>query len=182
MLKCLNNKSGFTMIELIIVMVIIGIVASIVLPSYNKARNNKDLLLGREQVSGDIRMAQNYSFNTLKFGAVFPEGGYGIHFVDAIGGDPKKYTIFADMGPILNQTYDAGEEFQEMELPRSVEISSIKVNGATFVNSVDIVFKPPYGKVFITSSSNSYVKLEIEIKNSDGETKIIEVEDSGLIN
>jgi prepilin-type N-terminal cleavage/methylation domain-containing protein len=175
MLKCLNDKSGFTMIELLIVMVIIGIVAAITLPSYNKARNNKDLLLGREQVSGDIRMAQNYSFNTLKFGAAFPEGGYGIHF-DI--GDPKKYIIFADKGLVPNQTYDAGEKFQELELPRSVEISSLKVDGSD-VSPVDVVFKPPYGKVFIALVGT---KLEIKIKNDDGETRIIEVENSGLIN
>ena len=84
------NEKGFTLIEMIIVIVIIGIVAAIVVPSYNQARNNKDLLLGREQVSSDIRMAQNYSYNTLKFGVSFPEGGYGIHF-DI--GDPKKYII-----------------------------------------------------------------------------------------
>ena len=172
------NEKGFTLIEMIIVIVIIGIVAAIVVPSYNQARNNKDLLLGREQVSSDIRMAQNYSYNTLKFGVSFPEGGYGIHF-DI--GDPKKYIIFADVSS--DQIYNAAtEKFQEIELPRSVEISSITVNDVTAVNSVDVVFKPPYGKVFIKSGENLYAKLEIEIKNSDGETKTIETEDSGLIN
>ncbi len=179
MLKCLNDKRGFTLIESIIVMVIIGIVAAIILPSYNKARNNKDLLLGREQVSGDIRMAQNYSFNTLKFGAAFPEGGYGAHFDISVAGDPKKYIIFADMDS--DQEYDAEEEFQKLEMPRSVEISSLEVDGFS-VNYADVVFKSPYGKVFIKSGGSLYAKLEIEIKNDDDETKIIEVEDSGLIN
>ena len=178
MLKCLNKKNGFTMIELLIVMAIIGIVATIVLPSYNKARNSKDLHLGREQISSDIRMAQNYSFNILKFDGAFPEGGYGIHF-DI--GNPKKYIIFADKGPSPNQTYDAGEKFQELELPRSVKISSLKVDGSD-ANPIDIVFKPPYGKVFIWSGGSFYTKLEIEIKNNDGKTRTIKVENSGLIN
>jgi len=177
--KIQNSNNGFTLIELIIVMVIIGIVTAIIVPSYNKARNNKDLLLGREQVSGDIRMAQNYSYNTLKFGAAFPEGGYGIHFDISGAGDPKKYIIFADINS--DQEYDAGEESQELELPRSVKISSLKVDGSS-MNYVDVVFKPPYGKVFIKSGGNLYAKLEIKIENNDGETRTIEAEDSGLIN
>ena len=167
------NKKGFTLVELIIVMTIIGIVAAIALPSYNKARNSKDLLLGREQVAGDIRMAQNYSYNTLKFNGTFPKGGYGIRFDIS---DPRKYIIFADVDS--DQIYDTGEEFQEIELSRSVKISSLKVDGSE-VSPVDVVFKPPYGNVFIELVGT---KLEIEIKNSDGETKIIKVENSGLIN
>ena len=171
--KIQNSSKGFTIIELIIVMVIIGIVAAIVVPSYNKARNNKDLLLGREQVSSDIRMVQNYSYSTLKFDAEFPEGGYGIRFdIDV----PKKYIIFADINS--NQTYNIGEKSQEMELPRSVEISSLKVDDSK-VSPVDVVFRPPYGTVSIIPLGT---KIEIEIKNDDGDTRTIEVEDSGLIN
>jgi len=175
MLKCLNDKSGFTMIELLVVMAIMGIIAAIALPSYNKARNSKELLLAREQIAGDIRMAQNYSYNVLKFtDGSFPAGGYGVHFDIST---PKKYIIFADLND--NQTYDAAlETFQEINLPRSVEISELRANGDSVdISPVDIVFKPPYGNVFITSSPD----LKIEIKNSDGELKAITADDSRLI-
>jgi len=177
MLKCLNNKHGFSMIELLVVISIIGIIAAIFLPSYNKARNSKELLLAREQIAGDIRMAQNYSYNVLKFNGSFPKGGYGVNF--DIKKKKKKYIIFADINS--NQKHDALETFQEMDLPRSVEISGLKIDGASTANPVDVVFKPPYGNVYITSSSSIYTELEIEIKNSDGETKIIKTNDSRLI-
>ncbi len=178
MLKCLNDKRGFTMIEMLVVIAITGIIAAILLPSYNKARNSKELLLAREQIAGDIRMAQNYSYNVLKFtDGSFPAGGYGVHFDIST---PKKYIIFADLGPIPNQTYDgASETFQEINLLRSVEISELRADGDTVdISPADIVFKPPYGNVFITSSSPD---LKIEIENSDGEVKAITVNNSRLI-
>jgi prepilin-type N-terminal cleavage/methylation domain-containing protein len=174
MLKCLNEKHGFTMIELLVVIAIMGIIAAVTLPSYNKTRNSKELLFAREQIAGDIRMAQNYSYNLLKFDGSFPAGGYGVHF-DSSNPNKKKYIIFADSDE--DKEFDNSETFQEINLPRSVEISELRANGDT-VNPADIVFKPPYGNVFITSSSPD---LKIEIKNSDGEIKTITVDDSRLI-
>ncbi len=166
------------MIELLVVIAIIGIIAATFLPSYNKARNSKELLLAREQIAGDIRMAQNYSYNVLKFNGSFPAGGYGVDFSPSRG----TYIIFADMGPIPNQTYDgAAEVFQEINLPGNVEMSLLRGDGS-LVNFADVVFKPPYGVVSIKSSGTDYTELIIEIKNSGGETKAITVNDSRLIN
>ncbi len=174
-----NSNNGFTLIEMLVVVFIISIIAAVALPFYNKARNSKELLLAREQIAGDIRMAQNYSYNVLKFNGSFPAGGYGIDFSPSRG----TYIIFADTNS--NQNHDgAAEVFQEIDFPRSVEISSLKGDGSD-VNFADIIFKPPYGNVSITSplkvSPLSHTNLEIEIKNSDGETKAITVNDSRLI-
>ncbi len=164
------------MIELLVAIAIIGIIAAIVLPSYNKARNSKELLLAREQIAGDIRMAQNYSYNVLKFNdGSFPAGGYGIDFSLSRG----TYIIFADINS--NQNYDgAAEVFQEISFPGNVEMSLLEGDGNP-VNFADVVFKPPYGNVSIKSSGIGYAELEIKIKNSDGETKTITVNDSRLI-
>lgn len=171
------NKNGFTLIELIVAMAIISIMSAVVIVQYNGYRDSKALTLGEKQIINDIRMVQGRTYNILSNNGSFPEGGYGIRFTN--GSD--NYIIFADNDD--NSVYDAGEEFETIELPENVEIVGLKKDGVD--NSpVDIVFKPPYGKVLIDTkekSGSSFIKLEIEIKNKSGFTKIIEVSSSRLI-
>lgn len=177
------NQKGFSLIELMIVISIVGIASSIVITQYSSKRNSKALFLGAKQVVNDVRMAQNYAFGTLDFGGVNPSGGYGIRFSE----DSNSYIIFGDKSvapAIPNKEYDAGENFQTMNLPDSVKVTSLKI-GAISHNNVDVIFTPPYGEVYIDKNnkdvSDNFINLEIKISNSAG-TKIINISSSRKIN
>ncbi len=171
------NLKGFTLIEMIVVLLIMSIVFSIVVLQYSKYINSKALLLGREQIVNDIRAAQSYTLNTLKANGGFPMGGYGVNFGLNLG----SYIVFADGNG--NKRYDVGEKFQDIDVSGGITISNLKVNNVA-IGSVDLVFRPPYGVTYINGNNKllgSFINLEIEIKDKDGNIKTIMVRSSGLI-
>ena len=176
------NQKGFSLMELMIVIFIIGVASSVVIVQYSGNRDFKALYLGSKQIANDIRMAQNYTFSALEAGGVNPNGGYGISFSK----DSNSYIIFGDksIAPVNpNKVYDAGEEFQTINLPEGVEVISLKI-GAVSYNNMDVVFTSPYGEVYIdgvNKDAGNFINLEIEIGNSAG-TEIINVSSSRRIN
>ncbi|MEA1937418.1 MAG: four helix bundle protein [Patescibacteria group bacterium] len=178
-----NNKNGFTLLELTIVMAIISIMSIIVIVGYSSQRDSKALSLGESQIINDIRIAQGKSYNILSInGTSFPEGGYGIRFTE----DSNKYLIFADNDN--NRIYtNMTENYEEVELPKNVKISCLEKGSGCLGSGgfADIVFQPPYGKVFIDGDEKTiagdFINLEIEIKNQGGSTKTIETSSSRLI-
>ena len=178
-LKIPNSTEGFTLIELIIVMAIMGIMFAVTVPQYSKIRDSKALSLGEEQVVNDIRMVQNYAYSILKSDDSFPVGGYGINFSN----NSSEYIIFADKDGDME--YDGVSEiFERIKLPRDVEIVSLKVDSTEEVDGVvDLVFTPPYGKVFIDKNNKitgNFIDLEIVISNDSG-SKTINTSSSRMI-
>jgi len=179
------NSKGFTLMELLVAIAIMGIAFAISVPQYSKYINSRALSLARGQVVGDIRMAQSHTMNTLKANGGFPEGGYGVRFAK----DSNVYIIFADNDGDKIYKADGSEKFQEMEISGGVKINSLKVkidSAETEENSADLIFVPPYGVTYINTVNKSglgnFINLEIEIINKNNDTKTITARSSGLVN
>ncbi|MCK5413640.1 MAG: prepilin-type N-terminal cleavage/methylation domain-containing protein [Candidatus Pacebacteria bacterium] len=176
----LNNKFGFSLIELMTVIAIVGIMTSIVVPYYTRNRDSKALSFGIEQIISDIRLVQNYAFSTLEADGSYPVGGYGINFLI----DSNEYIIFADQDG--NMEYNSGDDIvNTIKLSRGVKVVSLKINGTEDSNGeIDLVFTPPYGKVFIDTQnqiSSNFINLEITVSNIIG-SKTVTMSSSGLLN
>ena len=170
------NQKGFSLIELIAVIAIVGIASTIVIAQYSDSRDSKALFLGAKQIANDVRMAQNYAFGALESGGVNP--GYGIRFSN----NSSSYIIFADKDN--DKIYDVAdsEEFQTVSLPEGITVQSLKVDNVEAVDgNVDVVFTSPYGEVFIDENNGSSIILKVKIGNST-DAEIIDISGSGKIN
>ncbi|RUT49083.1 prepilin-type N-terminal cleavage/methylation domain-containing protein [Campylobacter fetus] len=86
-------KKAFTLIEIIVVLVIIGIMASFTIPKLNR----NDLRLAADQIVSDIRYTQHLAMIDDKFDRSDPSwyrGRWQIYF-NTFGGQ-QTYTVFAD--------------------------------------------------------------------------------------
>ncbi|MCK5466559.1 prepilin-type N-terminal cleavage/methylation domain-containing protein [Candidatus Parcubacteria bacterium] len=172
------SQKGFSLIELMMVIVIVSVASTIVIAQYSNSRNSKALSLGAKQVANDVKIAQNYALGALDAGGTNP--GYGIRFSNSF----DSYIIFADKDN--NKAYDgAGEEFQTVKLPDGVTIQSLRVDGIDISPvPVDVVFTSPYGEVYINDANKNgvnFIILKVKIENPAG-AEIISISSSGKIN
>jgi len=174
------NQKGYSLMEIIVVIFIISVAATIVVAQYSGIRNSKALSLGARQVANDVRVAQNYTFSALEAGGVNPSGGYGIRFFK----NSNSYIIFADKDSDKARDAGGSEDFQTINLPNDVKITSLIIDANSY-DEIDVVFTSPYGEVYINGNNkdagDNFINLEVEIGNSAG-VEIINVNSSRRIN
>jgi type IV fimbrial biogenesis protein FimT len=88
--KSMRSKKGFTLMELMVVLAILTVVASIGVPSFVGWRNNAKLRDGASLLRADLEMAKLRAMKENNFVAIiFNASGYTA-FVDDGAGDPLK--------------------------------------------------------------------------------------------
>jgi type II secretory pathway pseudopilin PulG len=148
-----NKKSGFALIELLIVLVIFFLLAFLIVPNLNFFRKQSTLNFATEDIIGVLRLAQNKTLAS--------EGAsvFGVYF------ETDKYTLFK------GGAFVAGAPDNEAHsLPSEVIISEINLDGGPAT-----VFNRLTG---ITSNDGS---LKIELTGDASQNKTIIIDSSGAI-
>ena len=158
------KKSGFTLIELIVSVSIMGMMTALFLVNYHSANRRSDLTMTAQKMVADIRMAQNYALGLARYGAAgslnVPTGGWGLN-ID-LANSNKQYLIFADDDG--DKIYDSGEANLAYgalvsSLPSNIIIESLSVG-----QRANITFLPPdpittiYGPIATSSEININLK------------------------
>lgn len=86
------NKKGFTLIEILIVVMIFAVIATLALSTYVKSTGTFDFLSNYKNVLSALRTARVYALTNRYEDGVLPER-YGVRI------DLNKVTVFADTGP-----------------------------------------------------------------------------------
>jgi prepilin-type N-terminal cleavage/methylation domain-containing protein len=138
------QRSGYTLIEMLVVVLIIAIMASIITPSFLAWANNQRVGSAKSQIADAIRKAQNEAKRTktdreLRFDNNGGEPRYAITPMDNTGA-PKALTA------ITNWQSLAGEGSAKKGL-------QLKVSGAT-PETGGIVFNP-YGAVLVSGGNTT---------------------------
>jgi len=124
----MRNKDGFTLIELIMVIVIIGILAWVAITKYS-ARSDISLETAADMIKSDIRSVQalamsQHASKTLTFNSsteyVFP----------AAGGGTKTRNLTNIFDGNISLTYPAGNiTFNSLGEPTAAQDDPITING-----------------------------------------------------
>jgi prepilin-type N-terminal cleavage/methylation domain-containing protein len=161
-MKIKSNKKGFTLIELVIVVVLIGVLSAMAAPLFTSGYNSKMRLkeAGRNVVS-TLRVARSM--------AVTQKSYFGIKF-DSVS---KTYLLFKDKVNIGNAVYETGDSL----ISTSNLFGSLSIYGCTFANTT-VVFKPDgsatgTGTLVLAGSGAPY-NLTVDVLASTGRVKIFE--------
>jgi|SRR3989338_2888333 len=171
-----TNVLGFTLIEVLIVLVIIVVITGIIVFNIGSERQNSALMRSAQKLSLDLRRAQNYALSTKEFKSVGIPCGWGIHF-NGVGS--TSYIIFADMASAVNcsdrdfvRAGNGSEDFETVNFE-----TDITVNGLSSSLS-DVIFTPPQGTVTFVPDQMTAV---IALINRDLSTRAISINKFGFI-
>jgi len=169
--KNFNKQKGFSLIELLTVMAIMGLIAAIVLPNYFLTQ--KRLALGRsaEKLVHDIKRAQGMAMSAKEITSC-PAGykyGYGVYFSSST---PGSYQIFADCDANGDYASPPDQVVETINFEKWITISNLIP-----ASPLRVVFTPPLPSVIINPNSST---TTITITNG-AESKSITVNKAGLV-
>lgn len=176
---CFNiNKKcrGFTLIELLVVVSIIIIISGIVIFNVGTERQNSALLRSAQNLSLNLRRAQNYALSSKTFRTSGVPCSWGVHFN---GAGSTSYIIFADLASSADcsdrdfiRASNGSEDFETVNLEGGIKVNSLSNNLS------DVVFSPPEPIVNFTPDQTS---ASIILINKDGATRAININKTGFI-
>jgi len=171
-----KNKSSFTLIEMLTVVFIVGIIASITLANYRGGQRGNDLITNAQNLASVFRHAQSMALTGYPSASGSPGDAYGVNIASV---PTSTYTLFID----LNSNYvfngsPTDESIQVFTMPSDFQIQSR--------TCADLVFVKPYGTVYCNGSAmavgsgetitlaeikdNRYIYIKI---NSSGKIDVI---------
>ena len=176
---------------------IIVMITAIFVANYKTGNSRSDLIMTSQKLVADIHAAQNNTLGLVKYGGVFPAGGWGLNFDMS---NPGQYIIFADLSqPYSNEPgqessadygsmmYNADQGEGDVEkgarivtLPAGIVITSL-VDDHKTLDSANVTFLPPDPKTSIYDGSETSTSLTITLHDKrENTSKTIRVNFLGL--
>lgn len=172
----MNKTSGFTIIEMLVVLAIIIIITGIVIFNIGLERQNSALLRSAQKLSLDLRRAQSFALSSKIYKTSGVPCGWGVHFN---GAGSTNYIVFTDLAANIDcsdrdflRASNGSEDFESVNLDTGITVSSLS-GGMT-----DIVFTPPDPIVTFTPNQTSG---SITLINRNSVTRTITINKTGFI-
>ena len=147
-----NHEQGFTIIELIAVIGILGLMYTVILVNFHTTQPARNLKAGTNQLASDLHLVQSYALNSQDISPGVHASAYGIDFNAAT---PSSYQIVAydDAAPVPNKTV-----IGTVILPSQIffgECVIARPSGNVTVPQDEILFTTPYGAITQSFSNSS---------------------------
>lgn len=177
----LKNQRGFTIIELLVVLAIMGLFLGAVLVNYARTRGPRSLRIAQNEMVTNIRKVQSYVLSSRNTS----EGPVKYYVLKFDEENPTQYVLQA-----VQQDYsNFSDSVETFNLPNGITITAIDTQqpyGSSTVDSrcAQIAFSLPFNKMFldttcdISGASNSVIRDQGALDNLDNSLVTITMLDS----
>ncbi len=156
----LKQQKGFTIIELLVVIGIMGLMATLMVVQFNLTRSRRALNLAANELSTNIRKTQSYALSARNVAPSVPAKFYVLQFDFS---QPSQYTILAvdtnfNSRPTLVENINLDTDVVLNSKMSLVEQPINGFNGGvgtiTHPNCIQVLFGLPFARTYIIGSSS----------------------------
>lgn len=184
-----RNNSGYTLIEMMTILFIIGLISSIVLANYRRSEKQYILNSQAQALAQFIREAQNRALGTAIAEGQSDFFGYGVAFLKTTQ-PPYLPILYVDLND--NKRYDSNDlVIKYFDLNPIIKISTVTTNAVVapdclFPSEAYINFSPPEPITEISGNGGncSYEMISIGLKPTDESLadRFVDIANTGFIN
>ncbi|MDA3840720.1 MAG: prepilin-type N-terminal cleavage/methylation domain-containing protein [Patescibacteria group bacterium] len=189
-----KNSNGFTLIELIVSIAIIGLISGIMVANYRQGGSSEELNIATQNLVSEIRKAQGYALSYKEYaGSISDVGGWGIRLTDDTAGNPENFILFFDLSNSgKSDILPTNEVFVNKVIGKNVHVSDIS-DGTDHSSYFWAIFYPPDPIImlrgsdhptdgsFVFGATDSAIEVTITLEHSRGATKSIILNKFGLV-
>lgn len=169
--KNIYRQFGFSMIELLVVMSIIGLISTLAIISYRSGQKKYILTQTTQQLVSNIRKAQNMALSGYDISGQY--NGYGFYIKEG----ESSYLIYGNKND--NPNYQPSDSIIEIiSLPNGVNIKSVSPAS----DKIHIFFEPPQPITYLNGETAAGISetITLELENSSL-SKTVRISTAGLI-
>jgi prepilin-type N-terminal cleavage/methylation domain-containing protein len=149
-LKKIHKQSGFTIIELLVVISMMVVISTVLVIDFSRQRTSRSMIIGQNEMVTNLRKVQGYMLSSKNL----TTGEAVKYYVMSFTQGESNYYVHA-----IDSQYGYHNTIETIKLPTGVYISS---NAITEIGKVDpteykclqIIFSAPYGKMYARGLSS----------------------------
>ncbi len=155
-----NRQGGFTVIELLVVLSIMVVIATVVIIDFNRQRNSRSIVLAKNETVTNMRKIQGYMLSSRNLPSGEAAKFYIAEFNMNGGSTVGQFNVHA-----VDNDFVLHRNLETIKLPSGVRYKNFKIDPTSKGDPVayqclQIIFSSPFGKMYVNGSANCNNNIE----------------------
>lgn len=138
------NQFGFTIVELMVVLTIMVMLATVIIIDFNRQRGARNILIAKNETITNLRKIQNYILTSRNISTGVPAKFY----IATLQSGATSYTIQA-----VDNTYTFHDNLETVNLPSDLSFASLRIAPSSQSKPVSypcvqVIFSAPFGTIY----------------------------------